>query len=247
MKLQRRGGLPLYRQVEQELRRRVEGGELAPGSRLPTEAALSAELGVNRLTVRHAFAELARAGILHARQGVGTFVTEAHPATDVTIRADEYEIRAEGATWEHVEIPGLREETIGTARDGCADARAVLGLDGPLRRVDTLTSHEGRPWLVSSYWVGEERFPDLPAELEVHGSPVAALVGQHGLVLHHVWRSFAAAAASVADAALLDVAPGSPLLVREGLNRDADGVPTVFVRRRCRSDRVRFVLRHDGG
>lgn len=246
MRLHRHGATPLYRQVEQELRRRIEAGELAPGDRLPPEAALAGELRVNRLTVRQALGELARAGALHTRQGVGTFVAEGGPAADITIRADQHEVYARGALWEvGTGELAVREEVLGTTRDDCAVARAELGLpEAPLRRVDTVVSRDEQPWIASTYWLAEDRFPDLDAALAEHGSPIVALIERYGLVLRYAWRSFAAGAATAADGAALDVLPGSPLLLREGLNRDADGVATVFVRRRCRSDRIRFVLRY---
>ncbi|WP_219417062.1 GntR family transcriptional regulator [Pseudonocardia nigra] len=247
MKLQRHSTTPLYRQVEQELRRRVEAGELRPGDRLPPESALAAELQVNRLTVRQAIGELCRAGTLHSRQGIGTFVTERQPAAEITIHPSRHEVATAAAAWATTAADaGAHEHVLGVGIDRDAGARAELRLDTALWRVDTLVSHADRPWLVSSYWLAEQRFPDLPAALAEHGSPIDALLRHYGLVLRYAWRSFAAGAAGAADAADLDVLPGSPLLLREGLNHDAEGVPTVFVRRRCRSDRVRFVLRYGG-
>src|SRR5512135_3272604 len=59
-----------------ELKRRIATGVHAAGTRLPTEAALAAELGVTRLTVREALAQLEAAGLTVARHGSGTFVVD---------------------------------------------------------------------------------------------------------------------------------------------------------------------------
>ena len=48
------------------------------------------------------------------------------------------------------------------------------------------------------------------------------------------------ASSEVAD--VLDVRPGAPVLVREGLTADRDGVPLLFIRRHARADRVRYVV-----
>src|SRR4051795_4472746 len=69
-------GVALYRQVAQDLLARVERSELAPGERLEPEARLAERYGVNRLTVRRALEELARAGIVRTEHGVGSFVAE---------------------------------------------------------------------------------------------------------------------------------------------------------------------------
>lgn len=47
------------------------------------------------------------------------------------------------------------------------------------------------------------------------------------------------------DAEVLDVPPGSPTMLREGLNGDDAGAPTLFLTRRMRGDRIKYVLLYD--
>jgi GntR family transcriptional repressor for pyruvate dehydrogenase complex len=56
------------------LRKRIGGGELGPGDKLPTESQLSTLFGVSRTVVREAIAALAADGMVQARQGAGVFV-----------------------------------------------------------------------------------------------------------------------------------------------------------------------------
>jgi DNA-binding FadR family transcriptional regulator len=58
----------------QALGDRVRDGRLAPGSKLPTEAAIVAEFGVSRTVVREAMSRLQAAGVVQTRHGIGTFV-----------------------------------------------------------------------------------------------------------------------------------------------------------------------------
>src|SRR5438067_12971537 len=74
IKLERMSGLPLYRQICQRLREAILSGELAEGTRLPTERALASELGVNRTTVMNAYNELASEGLIEGHVGRGTLV-----------------------------------------------------------------------------------------------------------------------------------------------------------------------------
>jgi GntR family transcriptional regulator len=67
-------GMPLYRSVKRTLLRAIEGGQLAPGKALPSEASLGSALGVSIGTLRHAVDELVAEHILVRRQGRGTFV-----------------------------------------------------------------------------------------------------------------------------------------------------------------------------
>lgn len=54
----------------------IESGDLAPGTRLPTEQAIMTATGVSRTVVREAFAALRARGLITTRQGLGAFVTD---------------------------------------------------------------------------------------------------------------------------------------------------------------------------
>ncbi|UCC62039.1 MAG: GntR family transcriptional regulator [Anaerolineae bacterium] len=66
--------LPLYYQLMQELRQRIEEGTWKPGGLIPSERELSETYGISRMTVRQALAELVNDGLLRRDQGRGTFV-----------------------------------------------------------------------------------------------------------------------------------------------------------------------------
>ena len=68
-------GLPLYRQIEADLRDRIRSGALRPGAQVAPEPELMAEYGVSRATVRQALAGLVAEGLLEIRRGLGTYVT----------------------------------------------------------------------------------------------------------------------------------------------------------------------------
>jgi DNA-binding FadR family transcriptional regulator len=56
------------------LTERIREGALAPGHKLPTEAAVMAEFGVSRTVVREAISRLQASGLVETRHGIGTFV-----------------------------------------------------------------------------------------------------------------------------------------------------------------------------
>src|SRR5262245_37610044 len=68
---------PLYEQIVQGLKREISEGRLAPGTALPSFRGLAEELLVSVITVKRAYEELEREGILYRRQGLGTFVADA--------------------------------------------------------------------------------------------------------------------------------------------------------------------------
>jgi len=65
---------PIYLQLREVVRERIDTGEYAPGCHIPSENALAKTYGVNRLTVRSALDALVEEGILKRVQGKGVFI-----------------------------------------------------------------------------------------------------------------------------------------------------------------------------
>jgi 2-aminoadipate transaminase len=78
--LRRGSGVPLYRQVADQIRALVRSGALPAGGRLPTVRRLAADLGLTRLTVQSAYADLQAQGLIESFVGRGTFVATRSPA-----------------------------------------------------------------------------------------------------------------------------------------------------------------------
>src|SRR5512136_2126314 len=71
-----RDGLPIYRQIVNQVQYLVAAGRLAAGEELPPIRVLAEQLVVNPNTIARAYLELERAGIVTKRQGSGTYVSE---------------------------------------------------------------------------------------------------------------------------------------------------------------------------
>lgn len=67
-------GLPVYRQIMEQVRRMIVAGRLPAGEKLPSVRDLAETLGINPLTVAKAYGELERGGALEMRRGLGMFV-----------------------------------------------------------------------------------------------------------------------------------------------------------------------------
>jgi len=66
----------LYQQIVDGLKREISEGRLPPGTPLPSFRGLAADLLVSVITVKRAYEELEREGVIYRRQGLGTFVAE---------------------------------------------------------------------------------------------------------------------------------------------------------------------------
>lgn len=77
--LDTRSGVPVYRQIIDQVLGGIASGTLRPGDQLPTVRQLAVDLTINPNTVVRAYRELEIRGILSTQQGMGTFITDAQP------------------------------------------------------------------------------------------------------------------------------------------------------------------------
>jgi GntR family transcriptional regulator len=74
-----RSGIPIYLQVVEQIKERIAGGSLSPGTQLPTVRSLALDLRVNFNTIARAYRILDEVGIISTQQGRGTYVMEISP------------------------------------------------------------------------------------------------------------------------------------------------------------------------
>ena len=72
-------GVPVYRQVIDQVRSGLASGSLAAGDQLPTVRQLAVDLAINPNTVMRAYRELELGGLLETHQGTGTFISNRKP------------------------------------------------------------------------------------------------------------------------------------------------------------------------
>ncbi len=128
---------PMWRQIAEDLRQKIESGELGSGDvALPTELELRETYNASRNTVRDAVKWLATRGLVVTRAGKGTFVAR-QPDPFVTRLSSEIGAgpNAETATYAS-EVGAPEQETLGldsTGRDPASNRSGGLGTEGSRR------------------------------------------------------------------------------------------------------------------
>ena len=79
---------PMYLQIMEQIRHRIAIGDWPPGRELPSIRALAADIRVSVITVKRAYFELERDGVIVTRHGKGSFVAE-HADLSTRLRRDE--------------------------------------------------------------------------------------------------------------------------------------------------------------
>jgi len=76
LKLDLHSGVPVYRQIIDQVQGGMAAGTLVAGNQLPTVRQLAVDLAINPNTVVRAYRELELGGLLETHQGTGTFISE---------------------------------------------------------------------------------------------------------------------------------------------------------------------------
>jgi GntR family transcriptional regulator len=203
---------PLYQQIQGLLTRSLSLSEWKAGEALPSEPELAQRFKVSQGTVRKALDALAAEGLLVRRQGKGTFVAT-HAEAQVQYRflrlMPDQGPRA-AMQRRFLDFKRLRAPAeIARALD-LASGDSVLQLRRLLLAGDA-------PVVLDDIWLPARLFKGLTADrLSAYPGPMYGLFeAEFGVQMIRAEEKIRAVAAAPADAALLGVAAGSPLLLVE--------------------------------
>jgi GntR family transcriptional regulator, phosphonate transport system regulatory protein len=234
----RQDGVALWRQIVGKLQADIASGGLRPGAQLPTEAALSAQFGVNRHTVRRALEELSRDGLVRVERGRGSFVAE--DVLDYNIEA-----RTRFSEWirKHNKEP---RGIVRQLREIPADHRvaAGLGLRSGSRVVvlERLGFADDRPVSLTRHYFPALRLKGMLQALQATPRITEALraVGIDDYLRQQT--RVTARLPTQTEAELLRMARNRPVLVTENVNVDRAGTIIEFATGCYPTPRVQIVF-----
>lgn len=228
--------VPVYYQLYEALRSQLGIDPFAPGARLSTERSIADSAGVSRQTVRQALARLEREGLIHRRQGDGTYVSE--PRLEGSLRI------LSGFTSE-LSRRGVR------VRNRVLDLRlvtppaavaATLGIDSTrdgavmLRRVRIL---DGAPAALETVWLPAARCIAL-LDIQMENRSLYATLRELGIEPHRAVERLSATVLDEFESSELDRRPGEAALLVERTTYDRDNHPVEAVKSLLRADRFSF-------
>lgn len=198
--------MTLHERIRSDIAARIMAGTLAPGERLPIEAAMMRDYGCSRMTVSKALSALAAAGLIDRRKRAGTFVARPRlhsMVLDIPDLPQEVARRGQAYAFRLVRR-SVRRPIAGRARE------AGLAKRGRLLAISGVHLAAGRPL------AAEERLVSLDAVPEMAAADFADAPPGTWLLRHVPWTEaetrIAAIAADDAAAAALAIAPGTACL-----------------------------------
>ena len=218
-----------YQEIADELRARVRA--VPVGSLLPSEAELSAEFGASRVTVRRALELMRDDGLVAARQGFGWFVA-GEPVRQQLGHLGTIEAQLEA---------GGRQAARQVVEFGFVEPPANVGRTlrtDQVLQVKRLNLADGEPFAVVTVWCPAELAANL-SRGDVERRPFYELLD---VELRGATQTIGADSAEPADATVLGVPVGSPLLRCERITTDRYGSPVLVSEHLFPAHRTEFVV-----
>ena len=121
LRLDRRSGVPAFRQIQDQIRFLVASRVLGPGQALPSTRAMATQLGVNPMTVSKAYALLEREGLLERRPGLALVVRARETPEHEAARRSELQAELRSAVFAAEKLGFSPEEALAIYREMLAE------------------------------------------------------------------------------------------------------------------------------
>lgn len=231
--LDRSSPMPLWAQLEAELRRRLQAGEFDLG--FPTDLDLTKTYEVSRHTVREAVRHLNKAGILRRERGRGTVVDRAEFEQSLgTVYSLFQSIESTGTTQTSTVLE------LGVVTDGTAAGHLDLEPEAELVLLSRLRFAGDEPLAIDRAWLPLEIGRPMLDVDWTHTALYDELARSGGPVPSQGWERLTPIVPEAADRDLLQLEPGAAVFFLERLGSH-DQVPVEWRTTIVRGDRYRFV------
>jgi GntR family transcriptional regulator len=232
-----RNGTPVYKRIQNSIRKRIEASDLKPGDLVASERELARTHKVSLMTARHALAGLEREGVVERRRGAGTFVA-----------APKIHFNKLMSYTEHMSSRGLIPRSrvlVSKIIEHEAEVAARLGLPATsaLVKIERLRETGDDPFALETCYLPASEFAGLVSAPLGRVSLFGTLEHDYGVELAYADEEVDATAAESSIAELLGVPRGASVLRIRQVIYSTKGKATIYVVGFYRSERHTLFIR----
>jgi GntR family transcriptional regulator len=230
-------GTPVYKKIQNSIRKRIEADQLRPGDAVASERELAKAHKVSLMTARHALAGLEREGIVERRRGAGTFVASPKIHFNKLMSYTEHMASRGLAPSSRVLLAKVIEDE--------QEVAARLGLPATSRmvKIERLRLTGEEPFALETCYLPAEEYSDLAKAPLGRSSLFGALKREYGVELAYADEEIDATAADLNIAELLGLHRGAPLLRIRQVIYSTKGKATIYGVGFYRSERHTLFIR----
>ena len=231
-----RNGTPVYKRIQNSIRKRIEAADLRPGDAVASERELAKTHKVSLMTARHALAGLEREGIVERRRGAGTFVA-----------SPKIHFNKLMSYTEHMSSRGLAPRSRVLVAEVIQDepevaARLGLPASSPMVKIERLRLTGEEPFALEICYLPGE-FSGLVSAPLGRSSLFGTLQHDFGVELAYADEEVDATAAGADIAELLGLPKGAPILRIRQVIYSTKGKATIYGVGFYRSERHTLFIR----
>lgn len=238
--LDREGSIPLYVQLTNILRDKIERREWAPNQKISSENDLNRIYGVSRMTARQVLSQLVNDGLLFRVQGKGTFVAPRKIGT----RSPAYKGFREQLEQMGYETTTTLVSTDLVVADGLVSRNLGLQPGEQVYVLKRLRHIDGEPISLHVSYIPQSLAPGLDQYDTLKQQLCVVLAENFNLRMGHVTETLESTSACALEAKLLGVSRRAPLLLLEQIS-DASGVRFEYSKIVFRGDKIRLEFEYD--
>ncbi len=229
---------PIYLQLREVVRTKIEDGEYLPGTAIPSENALADTYGINRLTVRTAVDALVNEGVLKRVQGKGVFVVGNKVERDLdTLSGFTQTMRGKSKT------PKVKVLVKRLRKAGEALGKIFrVAPDTELYYIKRLCLVDDEPFSLEEVFIPHDVVPKLSGiDLSVFG--IYEIYDFYGIKLKEAAQTLDIVKLPQNDARMLGIDASLPVFFFQCTSRDDNGRVIEFARTYTRGDKCEFTVK----
>jgi GntR family transcriptional regulator len=230
---------PMYIQLREILRSRIDDGEFIPGSAIPSESELANAYSLHRLTVRSAIDTLVNEGLLKPVQGKGVYVVGKKLDRDLEKLTGFRQTMRERDI-----VPGthVMQETRRPAGLKYAQILQIKPSD-EVYYIRRLCLAENEPVSIDEIYVPCNLLIDLDA-VDLNVFSLFDIYKFNGIQVTKAWQTLSVTNLDAKDARYLQIKPETKVLLFECISQDNTGKVIEFSRSFTRSDKASFTVHY---
>jgi GntR family transcriptional regulator len=237
--------IPLYSQLKNLIIEKIESGEFAAESKIPSEQELCEQYDISRPTVRQAITELTNNGYLYKEKGKGTFVAKSKTKVDIknyTGFTDSILDSQDPGLHNIISIKSVKGSELNHLENIFGSS---YGRQSDYAEIKYVSKHKNEMLSLNTSYIPMSLFPGIIEDIKAKKPSYDIMRGKYPLLPVKTKSSLEIIYTDHEDAQYLQVQSGQPLMKIENVMYSKSGQVVEFILAKYRSDKCKLMFENN--